>query len=271
MHDVHFAYSPGREVLRGVDFEIHHGESVGLVGANGAGKSTLLLHLVGVVFATRGEVRVGDWPVQKETLTRVRASAGLVFQDPDDQLFMPTVGDDVAFGPRNQSLPEPETEERVTNALKLLGIGHLRERPPHGLSGGEKRAAALATVLAQAPDVLLLDEPTAGLDPRSRRRVMEWIRAFEHTRLVASHDLDLVLDVCKRTIVLDSGRVAADGPTIDVLGDATLLARVGLELPLRLQGCPRCSSTHPPNGSTALSRMQNDEKPQTVDGSKTGS
>ncbi len=245
MIDVHYAYAGGSEVLGGVDFAIHHGESVGLVGSNGAGKSTLLLHLVGVLFPCRGEVRVGDWPVRPETLEQVRRSAGLVFQDPDDQLFMPTVEEDVGFGPRCQNLPEEEVEQRIRDALIWLGILHLRQRPSHQLSGGERRAAAIATVLAQSPDVLLLDEPTAGLDPQARRRVMSWIARFEHTRLVASHDLDLVLEVCERTIVLQAGRVVADGPSLEVLGNEELLSRVGLELPLRLQGCPRCSKAPP--------------------------
>ena len=243
MRNVHFSYPQGQDVLRGVDFEVHHGESVGLVGNNGAGKSTLLAHLVGVLFATQGEVRVGDWAVAPETLTQVRRSAGLVFQDPDDQLFMPTIREDIAFGPSNQELEADEIDRRVNSALAQLGIAHLAERPPHRLSGGERRAAALATVLAQKPDVLLLDEPSAGLDPLSRRRVMAWISDFEHTRIVASHDLDLVLDVCKRTIVLHAGRIEADGPSGEVLSNSQLLRSVGLELPLRLQSCPRCTES----------------------------
>ena len=205
MQDVRFAYADGQAALDGVSFTIHHGEAVGLVGANGAGKSTILLHL------------------------------GLVFQDPDDPLFMPTVAEDVAFGPLNQHLPADEVEQRVADALQRVGAAHLSARPPHRLSGGERRAAVLATVLALHPDILLLDEPSASLDPRLRRKLIGYLRSFEHTRIIASHDLDLVLEVCERTRVLSEGRVVADGPTAELLADRELLERAGLELPLRMQ------------------------------------
>jgi cobalt/nickel transport system ATP-binding protein len=160
---------------------------------------------------------------------------GLVFQDPDDQLFMPTVYQDVAFGPANQHVPPDEIEQRVGDALSRVGAAHLADRPPHRLSGGERRAVAIATVLALQPDILLLDEPSAGLDPATRRRLIDWLVSFEHTRIVASHDLDLVLDCCERTLVLAAGRIIADGPTAELLADVALLERAGLELPLRLQ------------------------------------
>ncbi len=238
--DVTFAYPDGTAALRGVSFRIHHGESVGLVGANGAGKSTLLLHLPGILLPSSGHVRVGDWPVTAKTLPQVRRSLGMVFQDPDDQLFMPTVGDDVAFGPLNLGLPSDEVEARVAGALERVGATHLRQRPPYKLSGGEKRAAAIASVLSMSPDILVMDEPSANLDPASRRRLIALLRSFEHTKIVATHDLDLVQDVCTRTIVLRDGRVAADGPTAEVLGDDALLGGCHLERPLRMQGCPRC-------------------------------
>ncbi|HVI93227.1 MAG TPA: ABC transporter ATP-binding protein [Anaeromyxobacter sp.] len=235
-----YVYPDGTPALDGVTFAIHHGESVALVGANGAGKSTLLLHLAGVLFPREGRVRVGDWPVTRETLPQVRRSLGIVFQDPDDQLFMPTVEEDVAFGPASLGLPPDEIEARVAAALARVGAEGLRRRPPHRLSGGEKRAVAIAAVLASSPDVLVMDEPSSNLDPAARRALIEQLRRFEHTKIVASHDLDLVLDVCERTIVLAGGRVAADGPTREVLDDAPLLARCRLERPLRLQACPRC-------------------------------
>ncbi len=239
---VRYAYPEGTQALDGVTFSIHHGESVALVGANGAGKSTLLLHLAGVLFPGEGQVRVGDWPVTRATLPQVRRSLGMVFQDPDDQLFMPTVEEDVAFGPACQGLPAEEIEARVVAALARVGAEGLRRRPPHRLSAGEKRAVAIAAVLASAPDVLVMDEPSSNLDPAGRRALIEQLRRFEHTKIVASHDLDLVLDVCERTIVLAAGRVAADGPTRAVLEDGPLLARCRLERPLRLQGCPRCGA-----------------------------
>ena len=240
LEDVHFDYPDGTPALRGVSFELHHGESVGLVGANGAGKSTLLLHLAGVLSPSSGRIRIGDWPVTPETLANVRRSLGFVFQDPDDQLFMPTVGDDVAFGPLNLGLPADDVESRVAGALERVGAGALRTRPPYRLSGGEKRAAAIASVLSMSPDILALDEPSAGLDPAARRRLIGLLRSFEHTKIVATHDLDLVMDVCARTIVLREGRVAADGPTEAVFSDVSLLRASQLERPLRLQGCPRC-------------------------------
>jgi len=240
--DLCFAYADGTPALQGVTFTIHHGESVGLVGANGAGKSTLLLHLAGVLFPVSGHVRVGDWPVTSATLPRVRRSLGMIFQDPDDQLFMPTVGDDVAFGPLNLDLPPEEVEARVGEALERVGAAHLRGRPSHRLSGGEKRSITIASVLSMSPDILVLDEPSASLDPAARRRLIALLRSFEHTKIVASHDLDLVLEVCARTIVLHEGRVAADGPTAGIFADDALLARAHLERPLRLQGCPRCGS-----------------------------
>lgn len=230
----------GTVALDGVSFRITHGEAVGVVGANGAGKSTLLLHLCGAVVPREGRVRVGDVPVAPTTLETIRRAVGAVFQDPDDQLFLPTVRDDVAFGPLNLGLPPGDVEARVAEALGAVDAGPLAPRAPWRLSGGEKRRVALATVLAMKPDVLVLDEPTSGLDPRARREVIDLLRAFRHTRIVATHDLDLVLDVCERTIVLERGRVAADGPTEALLRDEELLARGRLERPLSLGPCRSC-------------------------------
>lgn len=238
--NLNFTYPDGRKALNGVDFTIHHGESVGIVGVNGAGKSTLLMHLVGVLFPEQGQVRVGEIPVVKKTLPLIRQSVGLVFQEPDDQLFMTSVYDDVAFGPRNYKLPEEEVDKRVNSALETVGILHLMDRPPYKLSGGEKRAAAIATVLAMKPDILVMDEPTSALDPRARRRLIKLLDTFKHTKIIASHDLDMVLELCERTIVLSRGRVMADGSTKEIFSDEELLERCGLEKPLCMQGCPVC-------------------------------
>jgi cobalt/nickel transport system ATP-binding protein len=172
----------------------------------------------------------------------------MVFQDPDDQLFMPTVFDDVAFGPLNLGLPPAEAEVRVLRALETVGAAQLRDRPPYRLSGGEKRAVALATVLSMSPDILVLDEPTAGLDPRGRRSVLTLLASFKHTKILATHDLDLALDLCERTLVMQHGRIAADGKTAELLQNRALLEESRLELPLRLQACPVCGGTAPLRG-----------------------
>ncbi|MDF2499848.1 MAG: cbiO [Anaerosporomusa subterranea] len=238
---VEYAYPDKTEALRGISLRITHGESVAIVGANGAGKSTLLSLLAGVTLPTRGTVRIGDYPVNRQTITKIRRCVGMVFQNPDDQLFMPTVYDDVAFGPLNLGFPSAEVKTRVANALATVGAADLAGRPPYKLSGGQKRAVAIATVLAMTPDILMMDEPSAGLDPRARRKLIELLASFSHTKIVATHDLDLALDVCTRTILLSEGKVVADGLTQVLFKDSALLAQYGLELPLRLQGCPLCS------------------------------
>ena len=164
----------------------------------------------------------------------------MVFQDPDDQLFMPTVYDDVAFGPLNLGLPVEDVEAVVLQALETMGVSHLKNRPPYKLSGGQKRSVAIASVLSMSPDILVMDEPTSGLDPRARRRLIEQLKSFEHTKIIATHDLDMVLDVCDRTLVIHEGRVTADGPTLDVFQNVPLLEESHLEQPLRIQGCPVC-------------------------------
>lgn len=230
-----YGYPDGTQALEDVSFRVEPGTAVALVGANGAGKSTLLLHLIGCLSATRGEVLLGGRPLTRETVAERRKSVGMVFQDPDDQLFMSTVAEDVAFGPLNAGLPADEIERRVVISLDRVGMRHLRERPPYRLSAGEKRAVAIATVLAMQPDVLVMDEPSSYLDPRARRRLIELLGAFEHTRVIATHDLELVVEVCARVIVLDRGRVVADGPTRSVLNDDTLMQAHGLERPHILQ------------------------------------
>jgi cobalt/nickel transport system ATP-binding protein len=234
-------YPDGTEALRDVSFRIHHGESVAIIGANGAGKSTLLLHLVGYLNATAGSIRIGDHQLSRETLAEIRRTVGMVFQDPDDQLFMPTVYDDVAFGPLNQGLDAAAVERQVTDALERVDALALRDKPPYHLSGGEKKRVAIATVLSMLPEILVLDEPTAGLDPRARRQLIALLRAFHHTRIVTSHDLDMVLELCERTIVLHNGTVMADGPTLEIFADEALLAACHLEKPFAMQGCPVCT------------------------------
>ena len=229
--DLAHAYPDGTEALKGVSFRIGHGEAVALVGANGAGKSTLLMHLNGYLPIERGEVRIGDTAVTRETAVLARRAVGMVFQDPDDQLFMPTVAEDVAFGPLNAGLPADQVERRVTAALERVGMAHVRGRPPYRLSAGEKRAVAIATVLAMEPDILVMDEPSANLDPRARRRLINLLLSFEHTRIIATHDLELVVEVCSRVIVLDGGKVVADGKTEELLDDEALMLAHGLERP----------------------------------------
>ena len=238
--DLRYAYPDGTPALRGVSFRITHGEAVAVVGENGAGKSTLLQHLNGCLLPSAGTLLVGDYAITRATLPAVRRAVGMVFQDPDDQLFMPTVFDDVAFGPLHLGLTPDDVRRRVDEALATVGAAHLADRPPYRLSGGEKRAVAIATVLAMQPDILVMDEPTASLDPRSRRRVIELLRSFRHTKIIATHDLDMALDVCPRALVMHRGVVRADGPAVDLLRDDALLAECGLERPLRLQACPVC-------------------------------
>ncbi|OGO77531.1 MAG: cobalt ABC transporter ATP-binding protein [Clostridiales bacterium GWB2_37_7] len=238
--DLSYVYPDDNKAVENINIRIHHGESVGIVGANGAGKSTLLKLLVGLLKPARGEVRLGDIPVTPKTLSLIRQRIGFTFQDPEDQLFNTTVYDDVAFGPRNYGLEEKEVEKRVLRALQTVGIEHLLQRVPYKLSGGEKRAVAIATVLSLEPDVLAMDEPSAALDPKSRRRLIRLLQGFEHTKIVATHDLDMVLELCNRTIVLKEGKVRFDGLTREVMTNAKLLDECGLEQPLSLQGCLVC-------------------------------
>ncbi len=240
VRDLSFEYPDGTRALEGVSFEVGHGEAIAVVGANGAGKSTLLLHLNGLLTPEHGSVDIGGIPVTKGTLPDIRRTVGMVFQDPDDQLFMPTVAEDVAFGPLNLGLPPADVAARVDQALARVGADHLRERPPYHLSGGEKRVVAIATVLAMESSILVLDEPSSGLDARARRRLIGLLTSFEHTRIIATHDLDLAAELCERTIVMSRGRIVADRATGDVFRDDGLLADSGLERPLGMRPCPVC-------------------------------
>ena len=228
---LHFRYPDGYEALHGVDLAIGAGEKVAVVGPNGAGKSTLLLHLNGIHEPSHGSVRIGDMVVDRSTVRLIRARVGLVFQDPDDQLFSPTVFEDVAFGPLHMGVPEEEIHERVERALAAVGMTGLERRMPQRLSLGQRKRAALATVLSMDPHVLVFDEPSAGLDPRGRRELIGVLERLPQTMLVSTHDMRLVAQVFPRTVVMDDGRIVADGATDRILSDERLLEAHGLERP----------------------------------------
>jgi cobalt/nickel transport system ATP-binding protein len=230
IRDLRFAYPNGVAGLRGLDLEVAHGERVAVLGPNGAGKTTLMLHLNGLLTGD-GEVEVAGLRVGHDDLRELRARVGLVFQDPDDQLFMPTVREDVAFGPLNQGCSREQALERVVEALAAVRLQDVAGRAPHQLSLGQRRRVAIATVLAMRPRLLVLDEPSANLDPRTRRELIEVLDRVRRTMLVVTHDLPLAARLCERAVVLSAGTIVADGPCADVLGDEALLAAHDLELP----------------------------------------
>jgi cobalt/nickel transport system ATP-binding protein len=232
LEGVTFAYPDGRRALDGVDLHIHPGERVALLGPNGAGKTTLALHLNGILLPQQGKVAVAGIPVTREHFLEVRRRVGIVFQDPDDQVFMPTVHEDVAFGPANLGLRGAALEERVEAALTAVGMQERRRRAPHHLSFGERRLVAIATVLAMEPEILVLDEPSANLDPAGRRELATVLRRLGLTMLVVTHDLPYALQLCDRAVVMSAGRIAADGPIAEILADEPLMAAHRLELPL---------------------------------------
>ena len=227
-------YPDGNNALCGVDLTIQSGQRVALVGPNGAGKSTLVRHLNGLLTPTAGRLFISGLEVVPANYTAVRRRVGFVFQDPNDQLFCPTVLDDVAFGPLHLGLPIEEVIERVQAALRRVGLPGFERRVPQRLSAGEKRLVAIATVLSYEPEILVLDEPSAALDPRNRRRLIELLKGIGGTQLVATHDLDLAWELCERAVLLAGGRVLSDGPATTVLSDRQLLESAGLELPLCL-------------------------------------
>ncbi|WP_370248836.1 energy-coupling factor ABC transporter ATP-binding protein [Nocardioides sp.] len=226
-----FAYPDGHAALRGVDLQVRRGERVALLGPNGAGKTTLVLHLNGIHLPLAGRVGVAGLNVEKAHLQEIRRRVGVVFQDPDDQLFMGRVRDDVAFGPANLGLRGEALEERVARALDLVGMGEYADRPPHHLSFGQRRRVALATVLAMEPEVLVLDEPSSNLDPASRRELAEILTSLDVTVLMVTHDLPYALELCPRAVILSEGRIVADAPTAALLSDAATMAAHRLELP----------------------------------------
>ncbi|MCI5699419.1 MAG: energy-coupling factor ABC transporter ATP-binding protein [Lachnospiraceae bacterium] len=235
VENLNFGYEKGKEVLKNISFHAGETDSIGLVGANGVGKSTLLKLLVGLDLGFEGSIRVEEIPVQKETLPQIREKIGYVFQDSDSQLFMATAYQDIAFAPRNYGLPEDEVERRVNRALEMTGITHLRDKQIFKMSGGEKKLVSIATILSMTPDIILMDEPSVALDPKNRRNLIRILNSYSHLKIIASHDLDMILDTCKRTILMADGEIICDGPTEKILSDRDLLETNGLELPLCMQ------------------------------------
>ena len=233
--NVSFSYEKDRPVLRDLSFRIEKGEAVGLIGANGAGKSTVMKLLLGLLQG-EGRVLVDGTEVKRETLGEIRRKLGFVLQNSDNQMFMPTVYEDMVFAPLNYGLSREEADARVDAVLSGLHLEELRHRYNHKISGGEKRMAAIATILAMEPEAILMDEPTTALDPYNRRIVINTIRQLDQTKLITSHDLDMILDTCGRVILLSEGRIAADGPAGEILRDRALLERNRMELPLSLAG-----------------------------------
>ena len=226
-----FAYPDGTQALFGIDLTIGSGERVAVLGPNGAGKTTLVLHLNGIHLPQQGSVDVGGISVSKANLKEIRRRVGIVFQDPDDQLFMPTVRQDVAFGPANIGLTGDELEERVNSALEAVGMEEFVDRAPHHLSFGQRRRVAVATVLAMRPEILVLDEPSSNLDPAGRRELADILRSLDITMLMVTHDLPYALELCPRALVMNHGSIVGDGPTVDVLSDEDLMRANRLELP----------------------------------------
>ena len=233
--NVSFSYDGERPVVENLSFTIQDGESVGLIGANGAGKSTIMKLLLGLV-SSKGQILVDGLTVNKQNLPAIRQKIGFVLQDSDNQMFMPTVYEDMIFGPRNYGLSKEETEQRVDAVLNRLGLAELKYRYNHKISGGEKRMAAIATILTMEPETILMDEPSTALDPVNRRTVINTINTLPQTKLIASHDLDMILDTCQRVILLSHGKIAADGPAERILRDQALLEANRMELPFCLQG-----------------------------------
>ena len=232
---VNYSYEKAVPILQDVTFSAHEHESIGLIGANGVGKSTLLKLLVGLNLGYEGTISVEGMKVEKQILPKIRERIGYVFQDSDSQLFMSTAYEDIAFGPRNYGLSEPEVQERVENALSMIHIEHLKNKQIYKMSGGEKKMVSIATILAMTPDIILMDEPSIALDPRNRRYLIQILNQFHHLKIIASHDLDMILDTCSRVILMAGGTIIRDGKAEEILSDKELLEANGLELPLCMQ------------------------------------
>jgi len=240
-NNVSYSYPGGFPALGNISFTMGEGSSIGIIGPNGAGKSTLLQLIVGILSHQSGDILLDGVLLDKKTVNQYRHQAGLLFQNPDDQLFCPTIRDDVAFGPIHQGLEGDALDSCVQKALETAGVDHLADRAPYNLSGGEKKAAALASILSMNPELLLLDETSVHLDPRSRRNLINIVKGLDQSKLIVSHDLDFIWECCDQVLILNKGCLVAEGSAREILSDRTLLEAHSMELPLRLQGCPRCS------------------------------
>lgn len=236
LQQVSFGYEKDDLILKEISFQAEKSDSIGLVGANGVGKSTLLKLLVGLNQGYTGTIEAGGIPVKRENLAEVRAKTGYVFQDSDSQLFMSTAYEDIAFAPRNYGMEEAEVERRVNSALSMTGIEHLRDKQIYKMSGGEKKLVSIATILSMTPEMILMDEPSVALDPKNRRNLIYVLNSINCLKIIASHDLDFILDTCGRTILMAEGRIVRDGDTREILSDGELLEQYGLELPLSMAG-----------------------------------
>ena len=231
INNLSYAYPDGHKALKGIDFSINQGESIAILGPNGAGKTTLILHLNGILGELKGEIEVDGLKYSSENIAKIRKTVGVVFQDPDDQLFMPTVIEDVMFGPKNFGYSNEESETNAVEALKMVGMENFQDRPPHHLSFGQKRKVAIATVLASKPKLLVLDEPASNLDPASRRDLIDILIKLEISIILVTHDLPMALEICERSLVLNEGIIKEDSLTKDILQNKQLMEENRLELP----------------------------------------
>lgn len=235
LSNVHYKYPDKHEALKGIDLTLYEGESLGIVGSNGAGKSTLLLQFTGILFPSEGTIEINGKKVNNKNLPDIRKNIGFTFQSPEDQLFTMSVYEDVAFAPKNYKINKDKVDDMVIESLKKVGIEHLKDKAPYRLSGGQQNLVAISTAISMNPSILIMDEPTAALDPKARRRIINLLNNFDYTKIIATHDLDMVLDTCDRTIVMKNGIIVADGNTKEILLDKNLMDECDLELPLSCQ------------------------------------
>ena len=232
--NINFGYEKGKEILKDISFNASGTNSIGLVGANGVGKSTFLKLFVGLNLNFTGEIKINGLLVEPKNLPIIREKIGYVFQDSDNQLFMSTAYEDIAFAPRNYGLSEEQVQSRVEKALEMVGISHLRDKQIYKMSGGEKKLVSIATILSMVPDIILMDEPSIALDPKNRRNLINILNSIDKLKIIASHDLDMILDTCERTVLMSKGKIICDGSTKEILSDKNLLEENGLELPLSM-------------------------------------